>query len=231
VLVSSGAEERRPVASLTKLVTALAMTTESPDMDREVCIGFEEQPSWPGTTTRLGRGTCAAGWDMIGAALVRSDNGAARSLVQVSGLPLYPFVQRMNQVAADLGMDQSSFTGPTGVEDDNLSTARDMTRAVYAASQHPTLAPVLNSTYWEVSDARRGMTRRMFSTNRLKWDSWLEFVAAKTGYTDTAKSCFSTVVRVNGRRTIALTMLGAKNGKERWAELRRILRRIARSQM
>ncbi len=231
ILLAQSADTRLPVASLTKLVTGLTMAAESPDLNAEICLDQELMPSWPGAGSRLSPDVCAPGWDLLGAALVRSDNGAAYALSRIADLPYDRFVDQMNHVAGDLGMTMSTFSGATGVEDDNISSARDITRAVISASLHPTLAPVVNAPFWEMTDTT-GLRwrRRLRTTNRLIDRPELEFMAAKTGYTDTARHCFSAVVQ--GDRKLALTVLGAPRGSERWMDVRKILQwssRLGRS--
>lgn len=223
VLYEKRADERRPVASLTKVLSGLAALAESPDLGREICIDPSQWPGWPGAHSYLNTGTCTTGWDLLGAALVASDNRAAFAFAPISGLPFQPFIARMNEVAADLGMDQSTFVDPAGVDDNNLSTARDITRAALAASLHPVLSPVASASSWDISETRRDRSRRLFSTNRLADQENLEFLAAKTGYTDTARYCFTAVVRTESGRRIALAVLGAPNVRTRWADVRRIV--------
>ena len=223
VLMSKAADERRPVASLTKVMSGLTLASEKPNLDNTICVDGSMRPSWPGAVTKLRTGTCTTGWDLLGAALVRSDNGAAYALPAVSGLPHYPFVSRMNQVASELGMTQSSFSDPSGVEDDNLSTARDMTRALVAASLHPILNPVLSAPYWDVHDQTRDRRRRLLTTNRMISRRHTDVLAAKTGYTDTARHCFSAVFELDNGRRVAVTTLGAWSSRRRWRDVARIL--------
>ena len=223
VLLAHAADERRPVASLTKLVSALTVMSESPDLEREICLDNSMRPSWPGAVTRLRYGACTTGWDLLGAALVRSDNGAALALSDTANLPLSAFILRMNDVAQDLNMNLSTFSDPSGVWDENLSTARDMTRAAVATALHPTLSPVASAPYWDV-EYDTGRTKRMLTTNKLIGNKNLDILAAKTGYTDTARHCFTTVVRTDDGRTLAMTTLGARRSRYRWSDVRSLLR-------
>jgi len=229
VLFALNADDRRPVASLTKVVASLAMASEAPDLETERCLDSAVRPSWPGARTKLRPGSCATGWDLLGAALVRSDNGAAYALGDVAGLPPGLFVDRMNTVAADLGMTQSVFAGPSGVEDDNLSTARDMTRAILAASRHPDLQPAASAPFWDLHDTGRDRSRRLLTTNRLHSRSRTDVLAAKTGYTDTARHCFSGVFRTRDGRQVAITTLGARWSRQRWTDVRSLLRWVERA--
>lgn len=222
-LLARRADDRRPVASLTKVVSALTTVAEGADLDAEVCLDLSSRPSWPGAVSRIRRGTCTSGWDLLGAALVRSDNGAAYALPEVTGLPHYVFVARMNAVARELNMDQSTWSDPSGAEDDNLSTARDMTRAIIATSLHPELGPVASAPSWLMEDHTDGKTRQLITTNSLIGRQDTDILAAKTGYTDTARYCFTGVFRLSNGRTIAVTTLGAGRNRDRWADLRSIL--------
>lgn len=224
VLLARNADDRRPVASLTKVVAGLALASEAPDMDAEHCLDSSFRPGWPGARTKLRTGSCATGWDLLGAALVRSDNGAAYALADVSGLAPGLFVDRMNAVAQDLGMTQSTFAGPSGVEDDNLSTARDMTRALLAASRHPDVQPAASAPFWDLHDTGRDRSRRLLTTNRLHDRGRTDVLAAKTGYTDTARHCFSGVFRTRDGRQVAVTTLGARWSRQRWSDVRSLLR-------
>ena len=222
-LLARRADDRRPVASLTKVMSALTTVSEGADLDAQVCLDLSSRPSWPGAGSKIRKGTCTSGWDLLGAALVRSDNGAAYALPEVAGLPHYAFVARMNAVARELAMDQSTWSDPSGAEDDNLSTARDMTRAIIAASLHPDLGPVASAPSWLLEDQTQGKTRRLNTTNSLIGRENTDILAAKTGYTDTARYCFTGVFRLANGRTIAVTTLGAGRNRDRWADLRSIL--------
>ncbi|MEL6341808.1 MAG: serine hydrolase [Myxococcota bacterium] len=223
VLLAYGADERRPVASLTKMISALALVSEPDALEREVCLGLTALPDWPGAGSHLRYGRCTTGWDLLGAALVRSDNGAAMAMPSAARLPEAPFIARMNVISRELGMNQSSFVDPSGIFDDNLSTARDMTRAVIAVAHHPELAPVASAPYWRV-EYHSGRTKKMRSTNRLLGMRGVEFLAAKTGYTDTARHCFAAVVRTASGRRLAFTTLGARRGRYRWSDAKTLLK-------
>ena len=228
VLLSRGADDRRPVASLTKLVSALAMSSEQPDLNKAACLDQAEMPSWPGAVSRLRPGLCTTGWDLLGAALVRSDNGAAYALADVAGLPLEPFVERMNEVAAELGMESSEFVDPAGLMDENLSTARDMTRAILAASLLPTVSLAASASSWEVHDHLDHPVRLLQSTTRVRGYHDIDLIASKTGYTDTARHCFSAVIRLRDGRRVAITTLGTRSSRLRWRDARALVRWLER---
>ncbi len=223
-LIDKNADVVRPVASLTKLVSSLALMSSEPDLDSELCVTAAQYPTRSGARSRLSTGDCVGGWDVLGAALVASDNRAAYALAGISGLDMDAFITRMNDVSADLGMDHSSWSDPSGLEDENLSTARDIARATLAVAAHPVLSTVATAPFWDLHRSNKSAPRRLFTTDRLSGRTDLDVLAAKTGYTDTARYCFSTVVQTEGGRRLVITLLGAEGKLSRWADVDRILR-------
>lgn len=230
VLYERAADDRRPVASLTKFVTALSLSTTEVDLDEMICVTELFWPSRSGARSRLSTGECYTGWDLLGAALVASDNRAAYGLGVESGLDYYDFIWRMDAVSADLGMTQSTWADPSGLEDDNLSTARDMTKAALAVASHPTLSIPASSRTWttekviEIGIGPR--VRTLNTTNRASGRSDVEWLAAKTGYTDTARYCFTGIFQTVEGRTVGVTLLGANRSRDRWSDLDRVIQSV-----
>ena len=222
VLYAKRADDRQPVASLTKLVAGLAFVSAGGALEREVCIGPEQYPTRSGARSRLSTGDCTTGGDLLGAALVASDNRAAYGLAEAADMGVDDFIGQMNTVASELGMEFSSFSDPSGLEDDNLSTARDISRATVAVASVPELSSAATAPSWMLSRSKLG-PRQLFTTNRLIANRDLEFLAAKTGYTDTARYCFSAVVQTSSGRRLVMTFLGARGKMTRWADARRVL--------
>ncbi len=223
VLLAVRADERWPVASLTKLVSALAAETEAPDLDRVHCVDARWYPTRNGAFSKFSTGECYRGWDVLGSMLVASDNRAAYGMQVASGLPYGDFIDRMNEVAAELGMSSSQFSDPSGLEDDNLSTARDMARAAVAAAYHPVIAVAASAPGWQVERMDAPGGRALRSTNRLARRGDIEVLAAKTGYTDTARYCYTTLVRTASGRRVVISLLGANRSSQRWSDARKIL--------
>lgn len=230
VLYEKNADVVRPVASLTKMVSALALVSTGADLEDGFCVGAAQYPTRSGAPSRLSTGDCVTGWDALGAALVSSDNRAAYGLAAVAGLDVDEFVARMNEVSGDLAMASSTFSDPSGLEDENLSTARDMARATVAVAAHPVLSSVATAPYWDLHRVNKDRVRRLFSTVRLLGREDLEVLGAKTGYTDTARYCFSTVVRSPEGRRVVVTLLGGEGKLTRWADVDRILRWVDEAQ-
>jgi D-alanyl-D-alanine endopeptidase (penicillin-binding protein 7) len=223
VLVDKNADVVRPVASLTKVVSALALASTHASLDNGFCVTAAQYPTRSGATSRLSTGDCLTGWDTVGAALVASDNRGAFGMAAVADLDIDAFVGVMNDVSADLGMTRSSWSDPSGLEDENLSTARDMARATVALAAHPVMAPMASAPFWDLHRANRQNARRLFSTTRIIDRPDLDVLAAKTGYTDTARYCFTTVLQTQAGRRLVITLLGAEGKLTRWADVERIL--------
>ncbi len=223
VLYEHNADNVRPVASITKLVSALTLVAAEPNLENGFCVGAAQYPSRSGARSRLSTGDCLTGWDALGAALVASDNRAAYGLAAVAGLDTDEFVTRMNEVSGDLGMSSSTWSDPSGLEDENLSTARDIARATLAVSLHPLLSTVASSPFWDLHRSNVPNPRRLFSTDRLIGREDLLVEAAKTGYTDTARYCFTTAIQTREGRRLVITLLGADGKMTRWADVSRIL--------
>jgi D-alanyl-D-alanine endopeptidase (penicillin-binding protein 7) len=222
VLWARRADEAFPVASLTKVVSALALASADPDLDSELCVTYEQWPPRPGARSRFSTGGCHEGWEYVGAALVASDNRGAMAMASLSGLPFEVFIERMGEVSADLGMTAARWADPTGLEDEDMASARDMARAIVALSEHPLLVPAGDAPWWEIDGGER--RRALGTTNRLAGDGGFDILAAKTGYTDTAGYCFTAVVRTRSGRTLALTVLGAPTNAARFADARALIR-------
>ncbi len=226
VLHAKNADDRRPVASLTKLTTALAWASEGQGLGESYCVDSRFYPTRSGAYSKLSTGECYRGWDLMGAALVSSDNRGAYGLQVASGLPFDGFIARMDQVSLDLGMSQSTWAEPSGLDDENLSTARDMAKAALAVSVHPTLSIPATSATWRLEQADGTPNRELYATDRLVARTDLELLAGKTGYTDTAGYCFAGVVRTKQGRTVAFSVLGAPSSAKRWADVDRLLQSL-----
>ncbi|MBN2800287.1 MAG: D-alanyl-D-alanine carboxypeptidase [Deltaproteobacteria bacterium] len=212
VLYAYNADAPYPVASLTKMVSGLALASAQPDLTEELCVSYEQWPSRPGAKSRFDTGSCHEGWEYLGAALVASDNRGAMAFPALAGLSYDAFIDRMDEVSSELGMGAATWADPSGLEDDNMATARDMLKAVVAVAAHPDLAAAASAPFWEI-DRPKGK-RRLGTTNRLR-DRW-ETLAAKTGYTDTARYCYATAGRTSSGRRLGVVVLGANTKQSRF---------------
>ena len=219
ILYEKAADTRRPAASVTKVLASLTLADKGVDLDAEVCTDHRIRTGISGAVTRVKVGACATGWDFMGAALVSSDNGAAFAFPMVADEELFMFTHDMNQMALDLGMGQSEFVDPAGIYDGNISTARDLTRASIAAAFHPVVSIPGSAKQWaaQIGDE----TKHYVTTN--KSAGRVNFLLAKTGFTNTARANFTGVYQDRNGRRIAFTIMGAWNTSRRTKDMNRII--------
>ena len=220
VLWEKNPDARRTVASLTKVLSSVALASLDLNLSEQTCLDASMKPSLSGANTSFRVGDCVTGWDVMGAALVNSDNGAALGYAQVANLEYQLFVDQMNSVAGQLRMSESSFVDPAGIGDENISTARDITRAAIAAASHDEVSIASSAKAWNVQFSE-DRSKTLNTTNKLSWRE-VDWLVAKTGYTDTARACFTGVYEKNGRR-IAVTTLGAWFSFRRWKDVNEII--------
>jgi D-alanyl-D-alanine endopeptidase (penicillin-binding protein 7) len=162
----------RPIASISKLMTAVVVVDANLPMDEMLEITDEDVDGLKHTTSRLRVGTKLSRGDMLHLALMSSENRAANALGRhyPGGLPA--FVAAMNAKAQALGMTSTRFIEPTGLSSDNVSSPHDLARLLRAASQRPLIHRYSTDTEYDVEVNNRTQTFR--NTNLLvrkpDWD-------------------------------------------------------------
>lgn len=210
------AREPRPIASITKVMTAMLFLDEAPDLDLDVVVSRRDVRS--ASTTYLRRGERVSLRDLVHLALVASDNVAARVLARASRWGTRRFISRMNAMAAELGLEQTRFTDPSGLHEGNVSSAHDVSRLMAAAGRHPGIARIISKRSYRIRTSRQNRVIR--NTNRLL-DTRPDVVGGKTGYIDEAGYCLATLIRV-GDRAMSVVVLGARSNGGRFSETRRL---------
>jgi D-alanyl-D-alanine endopeptidase (penicillin-binding protein 7) len=213
-----------PIASISKLMTAMVVLDAKLDLQELVSIGNEDVDGLKGTRSRLPVGTSMTRETAMLLALMSSENRAANSLGRhyPGGLPA--FVQAMNKKALALGMTNSRFEEPTGLSSNNVSTAHDLARMVAAAARYPEIR-----AFSTTSEARVDLNGRLtdfHNTNALvRSDTW-EIGVSKTGYISEAGRCLVMQARVADKPVVIvlldsvgkMTRVGDANRIKRWME-------------
>lgn len=213
-----------PIASISKLMTAMVVLDARQDMQEIVSIGDEDVDLLKGTRSRLAVGTTMTRQTALLLALMSSENRAANALGRhyPGGLPA--FVAAMNHKAQALGMTHSRFEEPTGLSSNNVSTARDLAKMVAAAAAYPEIRAA--STTTEALVDVRGRVQGFRNTNALvKSDNW-EIGVSKTGYISEAGRCLVMQAKVASRPVVIvlldsdgkMTRVGDANRIKRWME-------------
>ncbi len=213
-----------PIASISKLMTAMVVLDAKLDMQEVVAIGDEDVDSLKGTRSRLPVGTTMTRETAMLLALMSSENRAAHTLGRHYPGGLAAFVQAMNRKAQALGMTNTRFEEPTGLSSNNVSTAHDLARMVAAAARYPEIRQF--STTAEAKVELNGHIRDFHNTNALvRSDNW-EIGVSKTGYISEAGRCLVMQARVADKPVVIvlldsngkMTRVGDANRIKRWME-------------
>ncbi len=217
-----------PIASLTKLMSAMVFLEQKPDLRRMVDVTREEIRG--GGHTRLWNRERVALYDLLHMSLMSSDNVATRVLARESGLPPGEFVPRMNEKARAMGLTNTHFAEPTGLDERNVSTAVDVARLLRAAADHYLIREITTTPDYvlvgEYPGRRRTIARshQIVNTNRLLRNNRYEFSCSKTGFISQSGYCLATWVRDRGRDLITV-VLGAPTNATRFADVVRLVQR------
>ena len=214
-----------PIASLSKLMTAMVFLEQQPNLDREVAVIREDLRGAGRTHLRTSEQLALR--DLLHMSLMCSDNAATRVLVRESGVPAEDFLARMNQKAVELGLARTRFVEFTGLDERNVATAADCARLLRAAAENPTIQTITTTRSYEFYGRyrSRSMAHAVYNTNRLLYGSY-EIRGGKTGFISEAGYCLVTWVHTQSRDMIAV-VLGAPTAATRFADVVRLVQRTS----
>ncbi len=219
VLWQENAQDKRPIASITKVMTAVVFLEDDPDLTQEVTV--ERSDVYAASTTYLRANDRLTLSNVLHLTLIASDNAAARVLARVSHGGTASFVERMNEKAVELGLENTSFADPSGLNAANMSSAYDLSRLISLATSDERIAPIMRTQQYTVNTTRRAIN--IHSTNRLLTDSSVEVVGGKTGFISKAGYCLATLLHIpQSDETVAFVVLGAKSNTGRFWETRHL---------
>ncbi len=200
VLFSKNSQAVLPIASLTKLMTALVVTEAKQPLNEAITVTQDDVDTEKNSRSRLKVGTQLNREEMLHLALMSSENRAAHALGRYYPGGIDVFVAAMNRKAQDLGMTDTHYVEPTGLSSRNQSSARDLAMLVRAAHQHQIIREFSTSPEYEVELGNRPTQFR--TTNALvrspSWDISLQ----KTGYITEAGRCLVMQAKFAGRQLI-----------------------------
>jgi len=218
VLWGENAQEKRSIASITKVMTAVVFLEDQPDLSKVVTI--ERGDVYAASTTYLRRNERVTLDNLLHLTLIASDNAAARALARLSHGGTASFVDRMNTKAVELGLESTSFTDPSGLKADNISSAYDLSRLITYASSDERIAPIMRTAEYKVTTSRR--TVNIHNTNRLVIDGDVTVMAGKTGFISKAGHCLATLLQLPQGNQVAVGVLGAGSNPGRFWETRHL---------
>ena len=209
-----------PIASITKLMTALVVLEAGQPMDQVLTITAEDVRGTAGSGgSRLAPGTRLSRADMMHLALMSSDNRAAHVLGRSYPGGMSACVRAMNDKAAALGMTRASFVEPTGLSSGNVASPRDLAKLVLAAGNDPTIREYSTDPGHIVYVNRRPLEFR--NTNLLVANPAWQVNLQKTGYISKAGRCLVMQTVIDGRQVV-IVLLNSWGKLTRIADAKRI---------
>lgn len=200
VLLSKNPQAVLPIASITKLMTALVVVEAGLSLDDQLTITDEDKDTEKFTGSRLAVGTTLSRGELMHLALMSSENRAAHALGRTYPGGLEAFVAAMNRKAQAIGMTDTHYVEPTGLSSRNQSSAKDLAALVRVAHEQPLLREFSTSKEAKVQVGRRQVA--FHSTNGLvrsgTWDIGLQ----KTGFINEAGKCLVMQAQMAGRKLI-----------------------------
>ncbi len=224
IVYGKNAEAVVPIASITKLMTAMVVLDRGLDLDENIKLSREDAVQMKGSRSRLRSGLSLTRGELLLLALMSSENRAAAALGQNYPGGLEAFVDAMNAKAAALQMDESRFVEPTGLSPANVSTASDLAKMVRAAHEYPLIREY--STKSRATVRASGRPLQYGNTNNLVRSSYWEIGLSKTGYISEAGRCLVMQVRLAEKDLIVVLLdswgkhsrIGDANRLRKWLE-------------
>lgn len=220
VLFEKNSGEVMPIASISKLISALVFLDHNPGWDKEIKIIKSDDRI--GGKLYVSDGEVVTVKDLFYSSLVGSANNATIALARSTGMEMKEFVEKMNEKAKALGMENSSFKEPTGLSEKNTSTASDIVKLALAAYNDNNIRSALQSDDYVFYTVDKKRIHTIKNTDKLL-NSFLDegdykVIGAKTGYTEEAMYCLALGVEdKNGSRVISV-ILGSETENERFQE-------------
>lgn len=224
VLFSRHADVAAPIASITKLMTALVVLEAGQPLEETIEITSADRSLGKGAYSRLGVGTKLSRGELLHLALMSSENRAAHALGRSYPGGLAAFVRAMNAKAHALGMKHAHFVGPSGLSSGNVASPTDLARLVVAASANRTIREYSTDQAHAVRVGKRMLEFR--NTNSLVRDPTWDITLQKTGYISEAGRCLVMQAVIDGR-SVVMVLLDSFGKYTRIADARRIRRWMA----
>jgi D-alanyl-D-alanine endopeptidase (penicillin-binding protein 7) len=208
-----------PIASITKLMTAMVVLDSKAAMTEQIVVTDEDRDYEKNTGSRLSVGSVLSREDMLHIALMASENRAAAALSRYfpGGRPA--FMAAMNAKAKALGMTDTHFENPTGLTSQNVSSARDLVKMVNAAYQYPLIRRFSTDRSYEVYTGKRSIAYN--STNALVRNSSWDIGLQKTGFINEAGECLVMQATIHDRPMI-IVLLDSAGKYSRFADAQRL---------
>ena len=222
-LYSSRPDLRLPIASVTKVMTAMVVLDANLPLDEMLPVTIKDTKEMQGVYSRVRIGSEISRREMLHLALMASENRISSSLAHHYPGGHSAFIAAMNAKAKALGMHNSHFVEPTGLSEQNVSTARDLALMITAANQYPLIREFSTDSERTAAFRKPNHTLGFRNTNALvRKPEWNVFLS-KTGFTNAAGRCLVMVTEMN-KRKVAFVVLGAFGKYTHMADATRLKR-------
>lgn len=198
----------RPIASLTKLMTALVVLDARQNLNQTLTIDQNDRDNLKHTYSRVRMGTKVTRRDALHLALMSSENRMASALARHYPGGRSAFIRAMNNKARQLGMRNSRFYDSTGLSTRNVSTARDLAKLITAAYRQPLIRQFTQDTNKEMRFSTPAYSLMFNNTNPLVKNPDWDVRLSKTGYTDEAGRCLLMRAKPD-RQELAIVLLNS----------------------
>lgn len=224
-LYSKNADAVVPIASITKLMTAMVILDAKLPLDEPISIESEDRDRLKGSRSRMRNGMTLTRGELLKLALMASENQAAAALARTYPGGTQVALAMMNAKARELGLSATRFYDPTGLHSDNVSTARELVKLVMAAQSYELIHQYSTSHSHVVNvDGRR--TLRFSNTNPLVRNASWDIGLSKTGYISEAGRCLVMQAKILQRPVVIVlldswgkrTRVGDANRVKQWME-------------
>ena len=228
VIYEKNASDLAPIASITKLMTAMVIIDSGVPLLESMTIAKSDVDRYKGSRSKLSVGTTLLRAEVLKLALMASENRASAALSRVFPGGKKAFVQAMNEKAKSLGMDQTVFVDSTGLRPGNVSSGLDLVKMVVAAYEYPLIRQYTTTSSFQLRAkiGGRSVTLEYVNSNRLVRSSRWEIGLSKTGYISESGRCLVMQTTILGKPVIMvlleywgkLTAAGDAWRARRWME-------------
>ncbi len=221
VIYANNADKVVPIASITKLMTAMVVLDAKLPLDEILSVDIDQTKELKGVFSRVRVNSEISRKDMLLLTLMSSENRAAASLAHHYPGGYNAFIKAMNAKAKSLGMNSTHYVEPTGLSINNVSTARDLAKLLMATKQYPLIGQLSTTTEKMATFREPNYTLPFRNTNHLVYNDKWNIQLTKTGFTNQAGHCL--VMRtVIGKRPVALVVLDAFGKYTHFADANRL---------
>ena len=228
-LYEKNADVARPIASITKIMTAMVVLDAGLDMREEIKLDPEDFVGPKRASSRLKAGDRMNRAELLLMTLMKSENPAAKSLARNYPGGYDAFMRAMNAKARSLGMNTAFFGDPTGLDKRNVASPMDLTKMVKAAGEYEVIRRFSTTKNYDFFVANYSAGNRTYpanNTSKLVRSGTYPIGISKTGFINEAGQCVVMETQVNNRPAI-IVILGADSSNTRWNDAENILHNLA----